>query len=85
MCSQPLGKTEEDYSRPACTTLRILLVLVVMSAAAGGCALKMEKARVQPISESYPPGTIISAAAGGTISFEQMIDDLADAGVVYVG
>ncbi|MCF8026716.1 MAG: ChaN family lipoprotein, partial [Desulfobacteraceae bacterium] len=33
----------------------------------------------------YPPGTIISAAASGTISFEQMIDDLADAGVVYVG
>lgn len=80
------GKRPRLSPRPARTAaVLFLLALIAISAAAGGCALKMNEARVQPLSESYPPGTIISASASAPVSFETMIEDLAEADVVYVG
>jgi len=60
-------------------------LLLVALTAAFGCAPKIERSRIPSLSESYRPGTIVSADAKGPVSFEQMIADLADARVVYVG
>ncbi|MFP3980674.1 MAG: ChaN family lipoprotein [Desulfobacterales bacterium] len=60
-------------------------MLLLVLAAAGGCAPKIERNRIPLLSESYQPGTIVSADANGPVSFEQMIANLADASVVYIG
>ncbi|MCF8037072.1 MAG: ChaN family lipoprotein, partial [Desulfobacteraceae bacterium] len=60
-------------------------MLLLALAVAAGCAPKIERTRITSLSESYRPGTIVSADANGPVSFEQMIADLADARVVYVG
>ncbi|MBS3756490.1 MAG: ChaN family lipoprotein [Desulfobacterales bacterium] len=59
--------------------------MLLLALAAAGCASKIEQTRIPSLSESYRPGTIVSADANGPVSFEQMIADLADARVVYVG
>ena len=67
-----------------CPRVAVVLLLLALTVAAG-CAPKIERTRIPSLSESYRPGSIVSADANGPVSFEQMIADLADARVVYVG
>ncbi|MFW5957967.1 MAG: ChaN family lipoprotein [Desulfosalsimonas sp.] len=74
--------------------LRIVLphvkVFFGIAAAAGfllvsGCAGKSPGGLLVPnLDKSFPPGTIVSSAERGPVSFEKMITDLSRARVVYV-
>ncbi|MBS3809426.1 MAG: ChaN family lipoprotein [Desulfobacterales bacterium] len=50
-----------------------------------GCSAKRQHVFVPSLSSSFPRGTILSAAEKAPVSFETMINDLAEARVVYIG
>lgn len=62
-----------------------LLLLIVGSTMVVACATPAKQSTVKDKNETYGAGTILSSEAGKTVSFEQMIADLASARVIYVG
>jgi uncharacterized iron-regulated protein len=56
-----------------------------ITVAVGGCTMISDKLPPGKLMKSYPPGTIISAAAAGPVSYEDLLDDLAASRVVYIG
>jgi uncharacterized iron-regulated protein len=61
----------------SCLVLWVLLL--------GGCALKPKQIKIEGIPGPIPVDTILDTAAGNAITFDQLIDQLASARVIYVG
>jgi uncharacterized iron-regulated protein len=58
---------------------------VLAALAVGGCAMIAADHPSKTGMPSYPAGTIVSAASGGPISFEALVNDLASTRVIYIG
>ncbi len=61
-------------------------IFAVFSATAiFGCAAAPKTLSVADMNASFPPGAIVSMDTGAVISFEELIESLEDARVVYIG
>ena len=70
-------------SCPRCFLL--CLVTAAVLSFGGGCALRSPTLVIKETGQSYSAHTIISARTGKPVSFEEMLDDLKTAGMVYIG
>lgn len=59
----------------------ILFMLIFMC----GCALSQEKLTIKDLKMQFKEGTIVSAKTGGPVSFDELIADLKDSRMVYIG
>lgn len=61
--------------------LTMLIVIVLM----GGCAVKPNTLLIKDSGKTFEEGVIISAQTGERISFEELMQELADIRIIYVG
>ena len=64
--------------------LRLYSVLMLIGLV-WGCAVAPKKLAVKDLSQSFESGTIISSKTGKPISFEELIAELTESRVIYVG
>ena len=64
---------------------RGVFLCVVCLSIMWGCAVLPKKLYIKDISKSFEEGTIISGKTGMPVSFEAVMDDLAEVRVIYVG
>ena len=68
------------------TSLFLKGILAAYSAMAiFGCAAAPSTLSVVDMDASFPPGAIVSMDTGAVVSFEEFMESLEDAGIVYVG
>ena len=65
--------------------LRLLLLLGLAVAMLSACAVKPAMLTIEGIEKPVAPETIVDARTGQAITFEQLIQQLSEVGVVYVG
>ena len=65
--------------------VRSVFGLVLLFVLTSGCAVPGKKVFVRGMEKSFKPGTIISAQKAAPITFEQLISELENARVVFVG
>lgn len=63
--------------KTCCTSVLCILFI--------GCAVAPKKLFLKDVSKSFPEGTIISAATGHPVSFDELMSDLSGARVIYIG
>jgi len=59
----------------------ILFILFIMC----GCSLSMKKLTIKDLNMQFTEGTIISARTGAPVSFDELIADLKDSCMIYIG
>jgi uncharacterized iron-regulated protein len=69
--------------RAAAAGLMVMLLAVVMGV--GGCAMPLKLPSEKAPVKAFAPGTILSAATGAAVSFDELMADVRTARVVYVG
>jgi len=82
---KPVGGNAARFRLPGCAGR--LLYLLLLTGVMGGCAAMTpaRKLMVQDLHQTYKAGTIICTRTGRQISFEQLLADLKEIRVIYVG
>ena len=64
-----------------CVLCCILFILLITC----GCALPPKKLTIKDSNKQFKEGTIVSAKTGGPVSFDELIADLKDSRMIYIG
>ncbi|RPH50733.1 MAG: hypothetical protein EHM85_09410 [Desulfobacteraceae bacterium] len=59
----------------------MLFVLLIMC----GCSLSQKKLKVKDLNMQFEEGTIVSAKKGGPVSFDELIADVKNSRMIYIG
>lgn len=63
----------------------ILMACLVAAITTWGCTGRLKQLMIKETATSFPPGSIISARTGDTVSFETLMADLETVQVIYIG
>jgi len=59
----------------------ILFILLIMC----GCSLSQKKLTIKELNMRFAEGTIVSAKRGGPVSFDELMADMKDSRIIYIG
>lgn len=78
-----------DYGKPqmaaALWPVVFASLLLVAFSLFTGCTMKTEMLRIEGFGQPLAPGTILDSASGRILTFDQLMDRLSQARVIYVG
>jgi uncharacterized iron-regulated protein len=63
----------------------LIIIGVIWLMVLGGCHMPQQQLRITGLETAFPPETIIATATGQSISFAQLIENLAPVQIVYIG